>query len=198
MWYVREMVAIAVPPPLAPVVWAVGVHGATDAWTHRTMLPWYLLAVPPWPHTSTLLTVASVAHFSEDIGAPRSLLLHTCIVSTALASVPAAVAITLCYLCAVHVPAHARRVAQHSGPWVAHVLWALGAILLSALFMRWYPPLDAVPDAAQRVACVHVALHIARPLSASFGAHGDADDDRNDNETRNPGHRKAKHDDEQA
>lgn len=154
------MVAIPVPAPLAPLVWAVGMHGVTDAWTHRAMVPAYLLAAPPWPHTTALFTLASVVHFSEDVGPRASLALHACIVAAAAASVPAALALTLAYLCAVHVPRHAARVERHAGPQLVAAMWALGALVM-ALDL----PADAIPDAAQRVACVHIGLHAVRPLT---------------------------------
>ena len=173
------MVAIPVPPSLGPVAMAVGLHGLSDALTHRAMVPLYLLAVPPWPCTTTLLTVASVAHFAEDIGARRSLLLHACIVCcAAVLGVPSAVAVTLSYMSTVHVPCHLYRVvvtllkgggkgAAVRACVVACLCFLGGALPHLLCHAAAPPPPLSVTDPAQRVACVHIALHLVQPLSLS-------------------------------
>ena len=160
------MVAIPVPPALAPAAIAVGMHGLSDALTHRAAVPAYLLAVPTWPHTTALFTLASVFHFAEDVGIRNSLLLHTCIVGTAMASVPFAVAITLLYMCTVHVPSHFQRVTPLAGRARVTLLAAasLVASLVTPVVVARAGSTLMVTDLVQRVVCVHIAIHIARPL----------------------------------
>ena len=159
------MVAIPVPPALAPAAIAVGMHGLSDALTHRAAVPAYLLAVPTWPHTTTLLTLASVFHFAEDVGIRNSLVLHACIVGTATVSVSLAVAITLLYMCTIHVPSHFQRVKPLAGrEWVTLLVAAsLVASLVTSVVARAGSTL-MVTDPVQRVVCVHIAIHLARPL----------------------------------
>lgn len=153
------MVVISVPAALAPVASAVCVHGCSDLVTHQSFVLAYALAIPPWPCTTTVFTLASVVHFAEDVGMWRSVVLHASIVCVATVSVSLALALVLAYMCSVHLPQHARRVCEHSNVWVARALWVGFAV---AMALR--PAAFVVTDAAQRVACVHIALHAARPL----------------------------------
>ena len=154
------MVAIPVPTLLAPVVWTVGMHGLTDAVTHTKMIPAYALAIPSWPFTTSYFTVASIFHFSEDIGFRNSILLHTCIVLVASLSVPFAMTLVLTYMCVVHVPCHLHRVERKIGR-----ITALKTTIIGFLFVAPTLPLSSIPDMLQRVACIHIGIHLARPLS---------------------------------
>ena len=156
------MVAIPVPPALAPAAIAVGMHGLSDALTHRAAVPAYLLAVPTWPHTTALFTLASVFHFAEDVGIRNSLALHACIVGTATVSVPFAVAIALLYMCTVHVPSHFQRVKVLAGR--ERVTLLVSASLFASLVVAGAGSTLTVTDPVQRVVCVHIAIHLARPL----------------------------------
>lgn len=160
------MVAIPMPPALAPAAIAVGMHGLSDALTHRAAVPAYLLAVPTWPHTTALFTLASVLHFAEDVGMRNSLVLHACIVGTATFSVPFSVAITLLYMCTVHVPSHFQRVTPLAGSERVNLLVAasLVASLVTCVLVARTGLTLVVTDSVQRVVCVHIAIHLARPL----------------------------------
>ena len=62
-------------------------------------------------------------------------------------------------MCVVHVPQHACRVGAYTGPDVVRALW-----LVSAVALVYHPTLHAVSDVAQRIACIHIAIHAAVPL----------------------------------
>ena len=148
------MVPIPFPPNIDPLVWAVGAHGVTDLWTHTPYLGAYIAAIPRWPATSTALTLCSVKHFAADVGLLPSVALHTCIVLLAAArGAQAASVLAVGYLALVHVPAHFYRVHRHiHGHALCFCLTATAAAAACPAFRH-------VPDAAQRVACVHVLLH---------------------------------------
>ena len=129
-------------------------HGMTDAITHTHLIPAYLLAIPRWPMTSTVLTIASVFHFSEDIGSVCSVMLHIAILGAAVVHIPSAVAGTLVYLSSVHVPNHARRVDAHTNG-AGNLVY-----MASVAGSMFGPRITQVPDVAQRIACVHIALHM--------------------------------------
>jgi integral membrane sensor domain MASE1 len=157
------MVAIPVPPALAPAAIAVGMHGLSDALTHRAAVPAYMLAVPTWPHTTALFTLASVFHFAEDVGIRNSLVLHACIVGTAAVSVSISVALTLLYMCTVHVPRHFRKVERLAGR--ERVSMLVAASLVAPVVVARAGSTLLVTDPVQRVVCVHIAIHLVRPLS---------------------------------
>ena len=160
------MVVIPVPAVLAPAAAAVGMHGLSDAVTHHAAVPAYLLAIPAWPHTTAVFTLASIAHFAEDVGVKNSLLLHACIVGAATVSVPLSVAIALLYLCTVHVPSHFRRVERLTGRGLVSTM--IVASLVGACCLAASPAVPLlVTEPAQRVVCVHIAIHLVQPLSCT-------------------------------
>ena len=161
------MTPIPVPVRLTRVLWGVGMHGCTDACTHRSILPAYIGALVPWPGTSTLLTILSTVHFSEDIGPRKSVMLHLGVVALAKFHVPAAVATIATYMVLVHVPLHMSRVRKYAGEGVTQQLCAVTAV--AALCG---PKICTIPDIAQRIACVHIALHTRWPLSEQISGAG--------------------------
>ena len=154
------MVPIPVPPILVPAAFVVGTHGFTDMVTHPRMIPAYAFAIPPWPLTTTVFTLASVAHFSEDVGIQKSLFLHASILSVARTSLSLAATTLLTYMCTVHVPRHVSRVNHAVGE-----IPGLGLLMCASLIIGCLLPLPYISDSFQRVACIHIAIHLLRPLS---------------------------------
>ena len=141
---------------LRPFACIIGAHGVTDMWTHRSCIPLYVFAIPPWPCTSTLLTLLSVLHFADDVGFIKSLLLHATTVWVALIHVNAAVWMITTYMCAVHLPCHIARVCRTSRG--KRAVWVMTAVAL--LSTCWSTYLVCIPDFAQRIACLHILLHL--------------------------------------
>ena len=84
-------------------------HGLTDALNAKSVARYVLLASAPIPDgaVTPLFFLASVQHFSRDVGERGSILLHALLVVTSLAcSVDAAFSVLTCYMLLVHLPLH--------------------------------------------------------------------------------------------
>jgi hypothetical protein len=112
------MWAVEVATPLAPAIAAASAHGLTDlALPPRRLAPYAVLLFPtvsPCVVTPVFLA-CSLRHFSHDVGAEGSALLHALFAATALVDVEVAWSLFCLYYCLVHVPRHAlEHAAVHS------------------------------------------------------------------------------------
>lgn len=151
-----ELGAVGSALPIQAALRLVAVHGLTDLWTLRPgKLSPYLLAAVPWPSTTAPFLAASVAHFSRDIGAASSVLLH---VSWAmlwvLAGPEVAIATALCYMVIVHLPCHYARVLRRCPD--RHWIMPMASVIATALLVPSH--VTSLSDWVQRLVCVHVAL----------------------------------------
>lgn len=150
------MTPIPLCKSLRPFACIVGAHRITDIWTHPYSVPLYLFAVPRWPYTSGVLTLLSTFHFADDIGIKYSTLLHIAVVNAAAIHIHAAVGIIMSYMCAIHLPCHVTRVRK-----IKHGKAAVRAMFIAGTLLSWWSSyIDCVPDCVQRIASIHVLLHL--------------------------------------
>ena len=147
------------PPIVARTYWWVAVHGLTDLERPIHQLTLYLPALCPWPFTTPLFFISSVAHFARDIGVFGSGMLHAVLAGAfCTGRNQMAYTLALSYLSLVHVPLHYAE-HQKSAPWLS----LLGLAL--AIFGPTPPPF--LMHWQQRLVTCHVALTAADTTSCS-------------------------------
>ena len=101
--------------PLCGVVLAASAHGISDALTPMRL--WRYAIIPIRLHdtlTSSLFFVGSFIHFSQDIGARQSLLMHVSLCALAGINYQFACTLMCIYYLVLHFPLHILRVYQKS------------------------------------------------------------------------------------
>lgn len=149
------MWAVDVATPLAPAIAAASAHGLTDlALPPRRLAPYALVLLPSVSScvVTPVFLACSLRHFSHDVGAEGSALLHALLAATALADAEVAWSLFSCYYCLVHVPRHA----------LAHAaLHSRGRTRRTALSL-------AIAVAVCAAVAVAVAATAAGPTDAAF------------------------------
>lgn len=141
---------------LRPAAAIVAAHGVTDLDSWRWP-PWYALCCFA-PMSSELITglfvLSSVVHFSEDIGANGSVVLH-CLAGLAIVAggTQGGLEFMTAYLACIHTPAHYVRCWQRER-WKALALSLVVTAL--ALVLTQHVQVVCVSDAAQRLVMAHI------------------------------------------
>ena len=166
------MVEFPLSPRAPPAVLAVvAMHGLTDARAPNSLFPYLLTFVPlPGSTVTTAFLAASVAHFSDDLGQKRSLLLHAAWATTALAfGLDTAFDAAVCYMAIVHVPMHYRRILQERTR--PAFLSVLSASAMGCLVTPFLPARVTLTHLHQRLVVSHVLCERLRSyldLGVSF------------------------------
>jgi len=95
--------------PTAPLVAAASLHGITDfGFGPKVFIPYAVgFAIPATKQELDMtFAIASIHHFSRDIGYNKSLLLHLLLSSVAIIDINASFIIFSLYYCGFHVPFH--------------------------------------------------------------------------------------------
>lgn len=140
-------------PALALVV----AHGLTDLESTESLvyyIVWTLLPLPS-PAVTALFCMASVSHFSDDIGTRGSTALHALVwLVGARYGKQAAFHAMLAYLVLFHVPFHYSRCIRNCR-WRALRIACIGSIVALALSPRM-PSTVQLTDVVQRLAIAHI------------------------------------------
>jgi hypothetical protein len=102
------MLALDISTPWVGAIAAASVHGLTDLrWRPIELAPYALMFAPiPTELVTVFFILASIRHFSHDIGIKLSLLLHATFVCLAPILPQVAWSIFATYYCACHTPLH--------------------------------------------------------------------------------------------
>ena len=171
------MVAIPVPPWVAPPILLASAHGVADVIVHdgRKLAVGYALPVLLVPDSATtpLFLVASVAHFAKDAcGVLPSAAMHVVFLGLAAQGMSgAAWALFAVFYCGVHAP-HAIAATWHRrrGGWLhpraprAATSAAVGAVLVVAFFAlaarcAWSSEGFVAAEWQQRVVLAHACVN---------------------------------------
>ena len=142
-----------IPPGCSLCVKAIGTHGLTDALCLRTV-PVYAITLCAPIHPRVLVVafaLSSMHHFSNDVGAIGSLLLHTLLGAAAAAGAYTEAFQTLCgFMLAVHIPNHIRRTARMHGAIKTWTTLVIGAVCSVPCLV------GQITERMQRVVVAHV------------------------------------------
>lgn len=98
--------------PTVSAVAAASLHGLTDfGFGTKVIVPYTAGFILPASNNDLhfIFAIASVNHFSKDVGLSNSLGLHLCLVFTAMINIQASFFIFSLYYCGLHVPLHLYR-----------------------------------------------------------------------------------------
>ena len=166
MYFELTLAAVA-----KPAFALVATHGLTD-FDSKWVGPYTAAMLLPLPTEAVTATfcVASVVHFSEDLGPHVSLGVHATVLAIGLLSgTQTAFMAMLAYLTLVHVPAHYTRCAFRGRG--AAAARALAAGLVVAVAAALAPPTITIPfdDTVQRIVVAHIIVEAQSMPSPFFG-----------------------------
>ena len=113
--YANKMTVLPFRSPLCGVVLAASAHGISDGLTPMRL--WRYAIIPIKLHgtlTALLFFVGSFVHFSQDIGARKSLLMHVSLCALAGINYQFACTFMCIYYLVLHFPLHILRVYKKS------------------------------------------------------------------------------------
>ena len=148
------MILPVIPTPLVLPILVASTHGLQDIQEHPPLrLSIYTLAAAPLPHVTPLFLLASIRHFSHDIGAQGSTILHLLWLSLYLFQCSTVAWWCFCvfYVCV------------HSFPrlcvWFERSRAQVGTVVTIALFAKFYFVRSLmVNETLQKIMLMHIVL----------------------------------------
>lgn len=147
-------------PFTKPLVAMISVHGLTDLDSTRFVLPYATCLSIPLPSSAitAVFCVASLYHFSEDVGVRGSMYVHSCALFAGVTlGTQAAFMVMIVYMAFVHTPFHYLRCCLHSRAKAAKIVSCFGLLAAAvAVVVLSDHAIVELSDFHQRIAISHI------------------------------------------